>query len=101
MADLNMRTTSSVESLNSQLNRSFPKHGHIWRFIEQLRLFEFSKTEEMSQLIDGNYSKNQLNRKRRRDRERKEKINYLTVTLQRKEICIGEFLEAMSVKDPR
>lgn len=96
-----MRTTSSLESLNSQLKRSSAKHGHIWRFIEQLRLFEFSKAYEMSQLIGGVFSKTQLERKRKRDREREDKIKYLTGILKRNEISIEQFLEAMSAKDTR
>lgn len=94
-----MRTTSSVESLNSQLKLSFAKHGHIWSFIEQLRLFEFTKSVEMFKLISGKFSKNQLERKRKRDKERQDKIDYLTGTLTKNEISIEEFLEAMSADD--
>lgn len=47
VAELNMRTTSSLESINSQMGRSFPKHGHVWQFIEQLKYHEYSKSRDM------------------------------------------------------
>lgn len=91
-----MRTTSSIESLNSQMNRSFPKRGHIWKFIEQLKFHEYSKARDMHRISkDTNF---EPKRKRKSDRERDEKIKFLSNLLRKKEITANEFLEAMAGK---
>lgn len=96
VAGLNMRTTSSVESLNSQLNRSFPKHGSIWKFVEQLKSHEFMKATEMAKLMHSDKkSPSQNQRKRKKDRERDAKIDFFTKMLNANEISPGLFLEAM------
>lgn len=92
-----MRTTSSLESLNSQLGRSFPKHGHIWRFIEQLKYHEYSKSRDMLRLSRGtNIGKKN---KRKKDKERMERIKFLSILLRDKKITSDEFLEAMAGKN--
>lgn len=83
-----MRTTSSVESLNSQLNRSFPKRGHLWKFIEQLQYHEFSKANDMLKLTKIKVS---ATRKRKRDKERERKIVFLTKLLKQETISVGLF----------
>lgn len=93
-----MRTTSSVESLNSVLGRSFPKHPHIFKFIDRLRLHEFSKYLDMLDLVKDEVPDEQFQRKRLRDKERQEKIVFFTNALKKGDISPGEFLEAMSIK---
>lgn len=88
-----MRTTSSLESLNSQMNRSFAKHGHIWSFVEQLKFHEFAKTKEMKLIIKEN---KQVGRKRKNDREREKKIKFFSNLLKEGNISPSEFLEAMA-----
>lgn len=90
-----MRTTSSIESLNSQLNRSFPKRGHIWKFIEQLKYHEFSKANDMQKLTKIDVK---MERKRKSDRERERKIKFLTSLLKEGTIDVGVFLDAMGNK---
>lgn len=94
---INMRTISSGESLNSQMNRSFPKHGHLWRFIQQLQSHEFMKSTEMLKLTQRNEkTPYQSQRKRKKDREREAKITFFSEILNKKKISAEEFLEAMA-----
>lgn len=96
VAGSNMRTISSVESLNSQLKRSFPTHGTIWKFVEQLKLHEFMKATEMAKLIHSDKKSSVQNqRKRKKDREREAKIDFFMKMLDTNEISAGMFLEAM------
>lgn len=97
--DLNMRTTSSVESINSAIQRSFPDTTNIFKFIDSLKMYESIKSYDLHQLSLGEMSNNQLERKRKIDKERQEKIKYLTRKLQIGEITVAAFLESMSSKD--
>lgn len=90
-----MRTTSSVESLNAQLNRSFPKRGNIFQFINCLKIFEFGKAEAMRHLVSWQPN-NQLQRKRKADREREQSIRKHTAALHAKEIDLEEFIDAVA-----
>lgn len=94
-----MRTTSSIESLNSVLGRSFPQHPHIFKFIDHLKLHEFSKYCALLELLKPNIPPEQLNRKRKIDQEREEKIVFFTKKLKTNEILPSEFLDAMAIKD--
>lgn len=95
-----MRTTSSLEALNSAMGRSFPKHPHIFRFIDRLRLFDLSKSINMLDLIRNNSINEQHKRKRQRDQQREEKIQHFTNELKTSEsMTPGLFLEAMACKD--
>lgn len=94
-----MRTTSSVESLNSVIGRSFPKHPHILKFIGHLKLHEFTKSYDLSNLTKSDTPPKQLERKRKADREREEKIVFFTKKLKAKEISASEFLDAMATKE--
>lgn len=94
-----MRTTSSVESLNSVLGRSFPKHPHILKYMDHLKLHEFFKYCDLINLSKSDISQKQLDRKRKVDREREEKIAFFTKKLKTKEILPSEFLDAMAIKD--
>lgn len=94
-----MRTTSSSESLNSLLNRSFPKHPHIFKFVESLKLFEFSKANNMLDFATNEVPKEQFGRKRKTDQERDMKIKHFSGLLKNDEISVNDFLEAMANKD--
>lgn len=94
-----MRTTSSLESLHSSLGRSFPKHPHIFKFLDRLRLNEFSKLLNMLDLVKDNVPDQQYQRKRLVDQQREEKIKFFTDQLRNGIIDVGEFLEAMANKE--
>lgn len=46
-----MRTTSSVEAYNCQLNKVIVNRGNLFNFIHDLRAEEFLKREEMRDFI--------------------------------------------------
>lgn len=92
-----MRTTSSLESMNAVLRRSFPNHPHIYKFIDRLRLFEFSKSLDMLAATKSEVSEKQLQRRKKRDQMREDKIRKLTLLLNTNEhISPGFFLEEMA-----
>lgn len=92
-----MRTISSVESLNSQIVRSFPKHPSIFKFCERLKQHEFTKATRMRKLLIDCPAK-QLNRKHRVDHEREDKIKYFSSLFKKGSIDVSMFLEAMANK---
>lgn len=48
-----MRTTSSLESLNAQINKSFGvKHPNIFDFMLNLRGFEYHKSREILEMAN-------------------------------------------------
>lgn len=97
-----MRTTSSLESVNSVLGRSFPAHPHLFKFIECLQLYEFSKSLDMLELVSSNVPENSNQRKRKRDQARNDKISFFTAKLKDEfdvEFGVDSFLEAMACKD--
>lgn len=92
-----MRTTSSLESMNAALRRLFPVHPHIFKFMDRLRLHEFSKSLDMLNAVRNQIPKKQLMRRKRRDKNREEKIGKLTMLLKRNEkITPQRFLEEMA-----
>lgn len=92
-----MRTTSSLEAMNSALNRTSPPHRHIFKFIDHIRLHEFGKSLDLLNLEKNDVSE-EFQRKRKLDKERKERISHFTNELQKEAISVREFLEAMSIK---
>lgn len=93
MAELNMRTTSSVESLNAYLRKKCSLHPHLFQFMDELKLVELKKALDMLNLIE---SKGPFERKNKRDKERDEKITFFTDLILKKEISIQTFFEAMA-----
>lgn len=94
-----MRTTSSLESLNSQLNRSIGRaHPNIFQLIDHLKHHEAFKSNI---LLGKNFSvqKKQLEPKRKRDRERDSKIKFFTQMLESNQIGVSSFLVSMANKD--
>lgn len=87
---VNMRTTSSLESLNSQLNRTFGRaRPNIFQFIDHIKSHESSKCERMAKLVKTtSVSTKQLERKRKKDKELEQNII---------NVCV--FLESMANKD--
>lgn len=94
--DLNMRTTSSLEALNSAIQHWFPSNPNIYSFIDHLRLYESIKSSDLYQLSTEEISSKQLERRRTKDKNRDEKIKKLTSSLKIGEISVAGFLEAMS-----
>lgn len=94
-----MRTTSSLESLNSIIQKSFPQQTNIFKFIDSLRLLESIKASNLHQIHCGFISNRQLERKRTADRDRDLKIKHLTKKLMKGKISVDVFLESMSEKD--
>lgn len=92
-----MRTTSSLESMNAQIGRSFPKHPNFFKFLECLQQHEYTKATAMKKLIE-NCPVYQMERKHQKDKERDEKIKHFSSLFARKRIDLGMFLEAMANK---
>lgn len=97
VADLDMRTTSPMEAINSAIQRSFPRRTNIFKFIECLRLYEAQKSEDLFNI--GDISNVKPKRKRAKDRIRDEKISNLTAQLNSGHISVKSFLELMSEND--
>lgn len=76
-----MRTTSSLESLNATLRRSFPMHPHIYKFMDRLKVHEYSKMMDMFEALRSNQPDVQLHRRKKKDQLRDEKIKQLTSQL--------------------
>lgn len=94
-----MRTTSSLESMNSAIQRKLSKRTNIFRFSKDLRMHEAIKSSDLYQLFEGDISNRQLERKRAADRERDEKIKHFSALLENGYISVPYFLEVMSGKD--
>lgn len=88
-----MRTTSSLESLNSQMRRTFPTHGHIWQFIEQLKFHEYSKANDMLCIM----GKPNNHPKTKKAQLRHDKIEFQSNLLKIRKITVSEFLIAVSI----
>lgn len=89
-----MRTTSSLESLNATLKRWFPCRPHIYRFLECLKLHEYSKALDMLDAVETTTSAKQLQRRRKKDQKREEKIKFLTALFKNNEnMSAAQFLE--------
>lgn len=93
-----MRTTSSLESMNSVLGRGCRKHPQMFKFIDHIRKHEFGRSLDLLNLFEDDVDK-EFKRKRQLDREREEKISYFTKKLQEGEITVEDFLDAMSDKN--
>lgn len=90
-----MRTTSSLEAMNAVLRRTFPNHPHVFKFIDRLKIHEFSKYLEMLEAVRS-IGVGSVVRKKKKDQIRDNKINCLTLALKIKNLTPGEFLKSMS-----
>lgn len=96
---LNMRTTSSLESLNSVLGRLLCRRPNIYKFIEGIKVHEFAKVKELIQtdlLAEEDVATKRKTRKRKSDQDRDDKIKRVTEELDQNKITPDEFLEAFS-----
>lgn len=91
-----MRTTSSVESMNAAMRLLFPRHPHIYKFIDRLKVHEYSKTIDLLQAIKSDDAV--IERRKKRDQRRDEKIKYLSELLATHEISAEGFLDGMMMK---
>lgn len=91
-----MRTTSSLESINSQLQRMLPENAHLYKFIECLRLHESIKSSDLYQISIGNITNQNMKKRRAEDRARDAKIKLLSGKLKKQEISVAGFLRSMS-----
>lgn len=91
-----MRTTSSLESMNAQMGRIFPKRGNIWQFIEQMRFHESMKAREMLKIARHNVEERTQTPKTKKARERDSRIKILSERLKKREISAIKFLELMA-----
>lgn len=84
--------------MRTTLRRICPDHPHIFKFLDRLRLHEFSKSFEMLQAISSDAPTEKLQRRRRiKCKERMAKIEHLTKELkENKEMTAGTFLDAMA-----
>lgn len=94
-----MRTTSPVEAVNSVIQRSFPKQTSIFKFTESLKLHESIKATDLYQLEKNDVISPHLERRRKEDRARDEKIRKWSALLNNNEITVTKFLEEMSKKE--
>lgn len=99
VAELNMRTTSSVESVNSVIQRRFPDRTNIFKFAEALKMYEAIRATDLYQLSRSDITTPNLARKRTEDRARDDKIKRYSDSLKEGQISIAKFLDEMSAKD--
>lgn len=94
VAQLSMRTISSLESMHSMLNRSLAQKKHFFKFIECLRLHESRKADNFFALVNGL----QATRFQRHPKiqRRDEKIKSFTDSLTSSKINIEQFLQGMA-----
>lgn len=93
MHHLSMRTTSVLEAMHSVIQRTFPIHPHIFKFIENLRLHEAKKATDLYHLSEKDAKIQQI---RAEDRERAEKLRKCTEDLENGLISVENFLDLMS-----
>lgn len=91
-----MRTTSSVEAINSVIQRTFPPKPSIFHFAEFLQFHESCKSTDLYQLIQNDISSEKLQRRRYEDREREKHISCISNMLRCDEITVADFLEEIS-----
>lgn len=83
--------------MNAALRRICPNHPHIFKFLDRLRLHEFSKSLDVLLSVDSDAPLQKLQRRRRlKCKRRMAKIAYLTEALQNNKITPDLFLEAMA-----
>lgn len=94
-----MRTTSSLEGMNSVLRRMFPLHPGIFKFMERLQYHEFAHQLKFFKLLreDHPMESQQFIRRRRKDQLRDAKIKHcLHELLVSPDFTVGDFLESLA-----
>lgn len=98
VANLNMRTTSSLEAMNSVIQRTFPSKTNMYKFMENLKMHEAIKSSDMYQLSMDFVTNEHLERRRKEDKIREEKIKTCNEMLENEEISVAEFLALICKK---
>lgn len=98
IANLDNRTTSPLEGINSYIQRTFPTNTTIFQFVDSLKLHETRKSTDLYQLSTGSITNPELKR-RAIDQERDEKIKYFSQKLKTGKISIASFLISMADRD--
>lgn len=99
VSDVNMRTTSSLEALNSVLKRTFTLHPNIFKFMDRLKVYEFGKQLQMFNLLQEDPSET-FQRRKLIDRLRDEKIQTALHKLRYDmNFTIGDFFYFLSVNE--
>lgn len=90
-----MRTTSSLESLNATLRRMANPHPSFFKFIDIIRMHEFSKSSDLSEILKLNAPIR--NRKSKKVEQLDIKIKMLTNDLRdNPDMSPGLFLEKLA-----
>lgn len=92
--DASMRTTSSLESMNSALRRLSSAHPSTFRFVDCIRYHEFSKSLDLADVLKFGYTPT-YNRSEVENLDKK--IKRLTLALKEDpEMDAGVFLKNLS-----
>lgn len=91
-----MRTTSSLESFHSAMNRSMEKKSNFFKFLVGLKLYESRKVDRMYELIKNVQPEKHFGARLHEDRERDNKIKQYTKLFEDKQINVKEFLIGMA-----
>lgn len=94
-----MRTTSSLEGMNSDVQRDFPAQTTIFKFTDALKMHESKKSSDLHTLSLEKVSDQQLQRRRKEDRVRDDKIREFTALLKDGQISVLDFLKSMAIKE--
>lgn len=94
-----MRTTSSLESFNSSLNRTVSKKKNYYTFFERLRLHESKKADTMHNLAHDVLPDKHFEPRHIKDQKRDQKIKFFIQLLCNQKISVFEFLTAMAADD--
>lgn len=86
--------------MNAVLRRICPDHPHLFKFIDRLRLHEFSKSIDMLEAVRSNAPVERLHRRRlQKIKQRDQKIKELTSELVNKNLTPAAFLEIIAEAD--
>lgn len=99
VANLPMRTTSSLECFHSKLNRTVAKKPNFFKLTERLKMHESRSADRMHNTIHDILPDERFEPKLKRDKERAAKIKHFTDLLCNEKITVGQFLNAMAAED--
>lgn len=94
-----MRTTSSLEAFNLQLNKSIGKKPIFFKFVDRLKIHESRKADHFISLVQDGSTEVAWKMKHKKDQERDEKIKLNTDLLRTGKSSITEFLNTMAATD--
>lgn len=91
-----MRTTSSLESFHSALNRSMAKHGSFFEFVEGLKLHESRKANDLYNILHDHSPITPFTNRHKQVQMREEIIRRNTKALTDGKMTTKSFLEALT-----